>query len=496
MLRARTSSRAQAGFTLVEVMVAMSVLLVGVLGTVTMVDGANQLTSRNKAREGATALGRSVLEIARGIPYKQLTAANLTTELDARAGFKDVKPGITGHQVLSEGYTYTVTPTICAMDDPADKLGSHTGSVVPFCSDSDSTTTPSDRNADDYRRVSLQVAWTPSVDRTEATTQRAVVTNPVGGLGPSVTALDPSDPKTQTITSAITEAKYSVTTSTVADGVVWTVNGAKRADAVPGTSDLNWSFTWELGHPDTPIYYDCSYVLQAEAFDGDSRAGAAKALTVTLNRRQPFAPPSFVAGRNLNGNLVDVSWARNRECDVKGYRVYRGPSAGSTTELVCSRDIGEPTECIDDPGPSATFPLYYRVVAVDTSPSNIDREGDSSATVEVTDDNASPPAAPAVIVVCGGGNPDCNDIDGEPAPPGTAVLTWEPSTDPDGDQIAYYRIYRDGTTYDERHAIMIPVTDKPLVFVDASVTGSHTYRISAVDEHLGESALSEPVTWP
>ncbi len=44
--------------TLIEVMVATMILLVGVLGTVTMIDGANATTSKTKAREGATHLGR------------------------------------------------------------------------------------------------------------------------------------------------------------------------------------------------------------------------------------------------------------------------------------------------------------------------------------------------------------------------------------------------------------------------------------------------------
>ena len=57
--RARASS--QSGFTLIEVLVAMSILLVGVLGVVTLVDGANAVTSRTKAREGGNAIARSVI---------------------------------------------------------------------------------------------------------------------------------------------------------------------------------------------------------------------------------------------------------------------------------------------------------------------------------------------------------------------------------------------------------------------------------------------------
>jgi len=480
------------GFTLVEVMVAMSVLLIGVLGTVTMVDSANSLTSRNKSREGATALGRSVLEIARGIPYRDLTSANLLDELEARDGFEDVKPGVTGHQVESEGYVYTVTPTICAMDDPADSLGLQAGVGIAFCADTDTTTSPTDRNADDYRRVSIALSWRSGPERTETTTQRAVVSNPVGGLGPSITALTQTSPTGATITSAVSQVTYSITTSTFADGVTMTVNGANPADATG--SGLDWAFTWGLGAVDSPTYFDCTYVVQATAFDDQDRAGAAKALTVTLNRRVAFAPTDFTAGRNLNGSLVDISWSDNRECDVTGYRVYRGATAGTITTLVCQRDVGEALDCIDDPG-AGGFPAYYQVVAVDSDSNGVAREGNRTAAVAVTSANANAPDAPTGLTVCSGGNPDCFDIDGDPAPAGTAVLSWEPSTDPDGDEIAFYRIYRDGDTYADRFHLMLPVTGKPLVFVDGSVTGSHTYRVSAVDEHMGESVLSGAVTW-
>ena len=48
----------------------MFILLVGVLGVVTLVDGANAVTSKTKAREGGTAIARSVIEVSRSIRYR------------------------------------------------------------------------------------------------------------------------------------------------------------------------------------------------------------------------------------------------------------------------------------------------------------------------------------------------------------------------------------------------------------------------------------------
>jgi prepilin-type N-terminal cleavage/methylation domain-containing protein len=55
------------GFTLVEVLVAIVVLLVGVLGVVSLVDGANAVTSKTRAREGGTNVARTIIEISRSI---------------------------------------------------------------------------------------------------------------------------------------------------------------------------------------------------------------------------------------------------------------------------------------------------------------------------------------------------------------------------------------------------------------------------------------------
>ena len=53
------------GNTLVELMVASMVLVLGVLGAFALLDGANRTTVSNNGRIGATNLGRELLENAR-----------------------------------------------------------------------------------------------------------------------------------------------------------------------------------------------------------------------------------------------------------------------------------------------------------------------------------------------------------------------------------------------------------------------------------------------
>jgi prepilin-type N-terminal cleavage/methylation domain-containing protein len=499
MARARIGS--QSGFTLVEVMVAITLLLVGVLGTMTLIDGANAVTSQTKAREGATALARSVLEISRGVQYRELTGAKILEELETRPGLGDVDPGAAGHQVESRNFVYTVTPEACSMDDAKDGLGDHNEPALAFCPESTATGSD-DRNPDDYRRVSVTLSWTPRPGQSDNLTQRALVTNPVGGLGPSVTSLQPDTPDTPTITQDSVESpSYDILTSGAADTVSWSVDGARLGEATG--SGTSWGFNWDLGTVDAPKFIDCTYVLQAEAFDEKGRAGTPNALTVTLNRRAPFPPANFAGGRNLNGAFVDVQWDHNPECDVTKYRVYRGTDTASVDTLVCERIKSEPTECVDEGAPSDET-LYYQVVAVDNWPTGGDREGDRSDYLPVgSEEDNTPPTAPTGLSAClGGGMGPCEDIDGNAAPDGTAVLSWPEATDSDG-TIAFYRVYRRAgaaeaeelPTYADRLDILFKVPGKPLVFVDSTATGTQSYWVTAVDDLFGESEAVGPVVW-
>jgi Tfp pilus assembly protein PilV len=59
--------------TLVEVLVAMVILVVGVLGVAPLLDTANKVTDENLARDTANALVREQLERAREMPALTLT---------------------------------------------------------------------------------------------------------------------------------------------------------------------------------------------------------------------------------------------------------------------------------------------------------------------------------------------------------------------------------------------------------------------------------------
>jgi len=500
-MRSRIRPASDRGFTLVEVMAAILILLVGVLGAVSLVDGANAVTSKTKAREAGTSIARSIIEVSRSIRYRDLTADQLLAALDSRDGLGDARPSQTGYTIVSRNVDYEVTLTVCSLDDDKDNLGPHTGPVA-YCSDTDTKDpldTRTDRNPDDYKRVRVTLNWsTRGVGH--SITQTSAIINPVGGLGPSVTSLTPinvADNDPIVVNSpTLSSINFHVTTSSSAQGVRWALGGNPQGTATG--SGKNWNFTWNLDTPsgDT-IYHDCTYVVQADAFDAQDRSGTSRSRTVILNRHAPQAPANFGGGRNGSADFVDLQWFQNAECDIRGYRVYRSNTAGvrgtAFTCLNATTDITEDQDCIDNPPGSGTW--YYTVVALDLPPgSTTPREGTNSTQITVGAASAKPDAPENVALCVGDGTTACLDAAGNAAPFGMVVVSWDPVTDPDG--VPFYRIYRDGTGYVDRYDEFFPDPSQPgYAWPESDSSGtSHTYYVTAVDGTFAESALSDPIS--
>src|SRR3712207_6783291 len=109
--------RAEAGFTLIEVLVALTLLVVGVLGSLVVFDRANRQTVDNRAREGATNLARELTEATRGIQYDRIATETLPGVLGDQPGLEDADAANPAYQVERRGIVYAVTASACVMDD-------------------------------------------------------------------------------------------------------------------------------------------------------------------------------------------------------------------------------------------------------------------------------------------------------------------------------------------------------------------------------------------
>jgi hypothetical protein len=435
-------------------------------------NGANSRSVSTRSREGATNLQRELIERARSISYPKVTPAGLPTALQALPGLED-QSADSGWQIVRRGQVYTVALSVCTKDDVKDGYGSH--DATSYCAGSGTGTT--DRNPDDYRLVTIDVTWKAGGAGGHAHEQ-SLINNPGNAVGPGVTALTTTGAPGDVVSNpSTTSLAFTVTTSSTPATVSWAVDGSDQGTA--SGSGTSWGFTWPIAS-----LLDGAYLVSARAFDTAGLSGPLRARTITLNRNAPQQPLGLAAGRN--GSIVDMEWLANPERDIIGYRVYRhvGTDPDELVSVVCPPDASAttaPTKTVCyDPSPPSAAEVVYTVRALDKNPSGQTREGAASAPVTVTQTN-SPPNPPESL----SGAPDGN---------GGIQLSWTlPGTpDPDGDPIAFFRIYRDGQAYINRYDRT--GSGSELTWSDPQASGTHSYSVTAVDDQLAESTLVGPVT--
>lgn len=514
---ARSSALAREdGFTIIEVMVAAAVLLVGLVGVLGIVSNSDAVSASNRAREQGIALQREVIEAARSIPYDQLSQATIVAKIRATAGLTDSTMTPAGWTYQRRNVDYRVAVGTCAVDDPTDSTGPH--ETTGYCLNGTGATTAAqclsylgrsgdiagigtavgdcgidtnrdgnvdgltsaaggsctncsgtDTNPNDYKRIVVLVRWNKGFG-TRYALQSTIVPNPGLAAAPQIASLTPAS--ATVLPGSPQTVSFNVTLNSTPAAVPWYVDGTGRGQATG--SGTNWTFGWDLGTvnttgtvPNVGEVLDGTYVVSAKGVDAYGQAGTAKASTVIVNRRAPYPPTNLHAGRNNSKGFVD--WGTSAEGDVQGYRVYR---VGSPDQLVCS--VGLVTRCEDNGLPTGA--AQYYVKAVDRDNSGNVREGDPSATASVPASNLPP----AQVTIQGAAKSGSNTI-----------VSWSASSDPDpGDSIQFYRIYRDGTDFVNDLYAQTP-GPATLSFTDTQTGGDvHTYYVVAVDQNFTESPMS------
>jgi prepilin-type N-terminal cleavage/methylation domain-containing protein len=487
----RSIARAE-GFTLIEVIAAMFVLLIGVLGALALIDRANATTVSTRTREAAINTARELIEAARSVPYQRITPAAFEAEVQTLPGLDDegTAPGWT---IKRRGTTFSVVATVCTFDDARDGGGSH--AAGGFCVDSAATSATPDRNPEDYRRVRVEVRWNDRGGE-RVVHQTELINNPGSAGAPAVRTLNiragsatiaagtghvtAADPSTHELT-------FDLTTSSPPATLHWLLDGTGQEEITVG-GGLAWSFKWPLGAPGAAgSVVDGTYVVGAEAFDAYDVAGPARSHTVLINRLLPEAVAGVVGGRNGDparpaDQVVDLEWLPNSERDIIGYSVDRIDALGNRTE-VCERK--QRIACVDA-DPPVEDGLRYLVHAWDTNAvDGQPRKSVNASAPLVVNMGNNPPVAPASVIAT-------------LQPDGTVKLAWPrpaPVEDPDpGDSIAFYRIYRDGTGFDQRYTTW-ENPDALVEFVDGNTEGlPHEYWVTSVDTGFAESAPVKAVT--
>jgi prepilin-type N-terminal cleavage/methylation domain-containing protein len=306
--------RDERGFTLIEVMVTMLILVVGISGSIALIDGANARTLATKEREAGNALTREVIEAARSIPYRQLGGTAAVTQLQAIPGLADSTPSTVAWTVVRRKQTYTVDVSVCSVDDDQDGFGDTAGGG--FCA---ATGGIADRNPDDYKRLAVTVSWTRG-GVTRNVKQTGVLNNEASAAGPDVEfTSQPDNP----VTVAVPNLKFGVQAEDGTVALRFAVDGVEIDSQMNTTSYL---FTWDIDSGGRHVP-DGTYVVSVTAFDVADTPGPTRSLTIRLNRDVPLAPQDVFGGWNSRigfsdaNDIVEIQWARNDEPDIKGYRV-------------------------------------------------------------------------------------------------------------------------------------------------------------------------------
>ncbi len=521
----------QGGFSIVEVLVAITLLTVGILGALVMIDSANGTTAANRARTSGVNLAREVTEGSRAIqetvPYAALSTgcatpsspSNPCAETSAIVAALQSQPGLAstgtgGWKIVREGTTYTIKVSICSMDDPSDGLGNHS-SDGPYCADAGAGGT-ADSSPDDYKRLIADVSW--SGTRSTQSTRSVALLQSNGVNAPAISCLRPTsspcpDSSAPLVNqSGTTTLPFTATLSgPAANRVVWYVDGAFKGTVTPSGGSA--AFTWNLGTVGSGTeVFDGSYEVSAKAFDVNGQAGTSGSVQVQINRRVPAAPGSYAAGRDTliagNGSIggVDVDWLPVPDKDVLYYRIYRKVGTAAATMLAQTTDTGQTsytdrtppanpttwTAACSNPRQAAASALRYYVVAVDQN-GTTPREGTQTASVDVNACNTAPK------------NPPTNALQLTTNANGTLTLTGalpaSPTDNDSGDKVTAVRVYRwtgtAGPSAPGDRLALVPFTGSSFSFTDAAPHPNGTplkYCFTNVDQVMQESICSNVVS--
>jgi hypothetical protein len=517
--RIRSRIRERDGFTIVEVLVAALVLVVGLGALLQMLITADHVISTTRLRQEETSLAREVLEDSRGLAATQLTATAIASALQPVVPQATLSGSnlVVTRSVASGGTptSFNVSFNVCDLDDPGDGYGNHNSAPASggaWCPDVAANGTQ-DSNPDDYQRVSVTV--TPSTRSTPVIQQTILVYGrPVNG--PAVSCLStsgtcPGPNVTVTNGSSLT---FHVTTTAVATRIHWLVNGntppsgqiATGATDPYAPSDTSSSFTWNFPTADG------TYAIAAVAYDANGNSGTRSTVLVNLNRHSVIAPTSLNAGWNDLTGGVEIQWVPSVDQDVLYYHVYR-QYGSNAPQLVTTCGTGgnvTGTSCADAPESAFAPPIpsarpnpctsssqsytttdYYWVVGVDTDPST-GQPRESTAQSPKVDANLCDhqPSAPTTLSGTLGN--------------GQLTLTWNAPSPaaPDGwESVQAWRVYR----WPSSRGIQIPgdrfqlVGNSPAVtsYTDSSPDpggAQQGYCVTAVDAHLNESPCSPVLT--
>ncbi|MGV9558842.1 fibronectin type III domain-containing protein [Streptomyces sp. NPDC003522] len=188
--------------------------------------------------------------------------------------------------------------------------------------------------------------------------------------------------------------------------------------------------------------------------------------SATYDKVKPLAPTGLTATYDKATSRTRLTWAKNREMDLAGYRLYRRPVSGTTWSRIALLTSPATTAYTDTTIPADGAGYVYRLSAYDKA----GNENAGTTSTAITTSDRTAPAVPAGLLT-----------DGEPA---GLRLTWSASPG-----AASYRVYR--ATQEAGPYNQLAATAQASHLDTTAVEGTpYYYRVAAVDAAGNVSARS------
>lgn len=383
----------EAGFTLIEVVAAMSILAVGFLTLTTAATTGMRLVVQGRQRQVATEAVNARLEHLRNLPYAQVALGSQPAHsTDAGNPDFDVNTGATGYDYEGDGtYETLIVDTaggqVLHIEDPV-VVGSTELIVYQYVTWVDD---PGITGTQDYKRVTIvatfRTAGTPGRPKT---VQVSALLTPgsvtVSGTAPGATQGSSSTPTPSPAPtpsgscsgdSAAPTGSFSILSGTGATvgftaSTSVTISMAPSDACLPITVQLSndnatygSTITYDSTNPTatwTVAAGDGSKSVWAKFKDGIGNQRIIGPVTITLDTTRPSVPNTLTASISCQGvnRTASLSWGTSTDTNLLGYRVYRSIDNGAFTALVTSS-----TRTASDTHDKTLDSVRYKVVGYD-----------------------------------------------------------------------------------------------------------------------------------
>ncbi len=352
MLRLRCALTNEPGFSLIELLVAASLLTVGIISILSVLASSSNTATISRVRAVANNLAAEKIESARVYSYANITQAYLQTNL--------------GTTVTRGGYVFTLSYNVSYVDDPANGTG------AGF--------------TNDYKKVSITVSWLRPKPADSILVETLINNNPVDVASSSSDTVHPTWTNGANVLSGTPQQVYpglgiyltwAPTAATDNIGIVGYLVYRKG----PGDSSFIWIVTEA---PIVGAYLDdqCTaggvYQYNIKAYDAAGWTTDTASNTVTITAPSDTTPPTPPTGLVLVSHLstsVTLSW--NPSTDNSGvvdhYNIYRSHSGNNYNN---TPDSASPTTTFSDYGLTTGLQYKYAVTAVDAAGNESGRSGD------------------------------------------------------------------------------------------------------------------------